>query len=108
MKERLKNLPAEYGAIAVIVWFTIFVGTLCGFAAAISAGVDVEGVAGATGVWGAAYIATQLSKPLRIAGTVVATPIVAAAWHRTPWGRKRLAARKAAEALEAAKEAEAN
>ena len=102
MKKKLEELLAEYGTIAFIVYFTIFGLTITGFAMAIKAGVEVESAAGTTGVWGAAWLATKLTQPLRIGATFVLTPFVAAVWHRTPWGRRRKAAREAAE-----KEAEA-
>lgn len=75
--QRLKDLIVSYGWIAAAVWFTIFGLVLCGFAIAFKAGFEVEGAAATTGVWGAAYVATQLTKPLRIIATVVLTPIVA-------------------------------
>lgn len=99
---KLEAVVAEYGMIAFIVYFTIFGLTITGFAMAINAGVEVDSVAGTTGVWGAAWLATKLTQPLRIGATLLLTPLVAAAWHRTPWGRRRKAAREAA-----AKEAEA-
>ncbi len=111
MKKKLESLLAEYGTIAIIVYFSIFGLTITGFAMAIKAGVEVDSVAGTTGVWGAAWLATKVTQPLRIGATFLLTPLVAAAWHRTPWGRRRKAAREAAraeaEAAEAAKAAEA-
>ena len=77
LKEKLKNLMATYGWVAVGVWFAIFGLVLCGFAVAFSMGFSPDGKAETTGVWGAAYIAPQLTKPLRIAATLVLTPIVA-------------------------------
>ncbi|MEZ4315904.1 MAG: DUF1279 domain-containing protein [Myxococcota bacterium] len=79
---RYKDLLAEYGAVALGVWLTIFVITLLGFWAAINAGFEFEGTAGTVGKFGAAYGATQLTKPLRIGLTVVLTPIVARLKHR--------------------------
>ena len=77
-REKLKSLLAEYGSLAIVTWFVIWGLTLAGFALAFSAGVDVMGVSSGAGVFGAAYVATQLTKPLRIAGTLALTPIVAA------------------------------
>lgn len=104
MKERFKSLISEYGSIAFLVYLAIFVCTIVGFAAAISAGMDVEGAAETTGLWGAAWLATKLTQPLRIAATAVLTPLVAAVWHRTPWGRRALEARRAAARQELAEE----
>ncbi|MEL6543184.1 MAG: hypothetical protein AAFQ82_01080 [Myxococcota bacterium] len=82
MKEKLEKLLAEYGVVAVVLWFTIFGLTLVGFALAIQNGFEVESAAGTAGVWGAAYVATQLTKPIRIAVTLVLTPIVGRLWRR--------------------------
>ena len=76
LKERLQKLFVEYGSFAVWVYFGIFALVLVGFAAAIRLGVDVKGAAGAAGTWGAAYLATKLTQPLRILATLVLTPIV--------------------------------
>ncbi|MEZ4270280.1 MAG: hypothetical protein R3C68_02220 [Myxococcota bacterium] len=82
LKEQLPKLLSEYGPVAVVVWFVIFGAVLCGFALAIQSGVDVDTPAGAVGVWGSAYLATQLAKPLRIIATLMLTPLVARQWRR--------------------------
>lgn len=76
-KARLKELLLMYGWVAAGVWFTIFGVVICSFAAAFSSGFAAEGAAETTGVWGAAYVAAQLTKPLRIVATIFLTPIVA-------------------------------
>lgn len=76
LKDRLQRLIVEYGSLALWVYFGIFALVLVGFAAAISFGVDVRGAAGAAGTWGAAYVATKLTQPLRILATLVLTPFV--------------------------------
>jgi hypothetical protein len=76
--ERLKALVAEWGALFVVVWFGLFATVLVGFALAIQLGLEVESTAGTLGTWGAAYVATQLTKPLRLAATVVITPALGA------------------------------
>ncbi|HKO92122.1 MAG TPA: hypothetical protein VJU61_13255, partial [Polyangiaceae bacterium] len=68
-------------------YFGIFFIVLVGFAMAIKAGVNVEGVAGAAGTWGAAYLATKLTQPLRIAATLFITPALAGFLRR--FRRKR-------------------
>lgn len=103
---RFKSLMAEYGTIAIIVYFSIFFATLAGFAAAIAAGLDPESTGATLGLLGAAWLATKATQPLRIAATAMLTPVVAAVWHRTPWGRRHLQARREREAA-AAREAEA-
>ena len=77
-REKLKNLLAEYGNVAIGTYLTIWVLTLAGFAIAISMGVKVEGAASGVGLAGATWVATKLTQPLRIAGTLGLTPIVAA------------------------------
>jgi hypothetical protein len=77
MKEKLTALLAEYGKIALYLYFGIFALVLAGFAIAISAGVEVESTAGSAGILGAAWLATKLTQPLRILATLALTPIVA-------------------------------
>lgn len=104
--QRFKSLIAEYGQIAFVVYFAIFFATLASFAAAIAAGLDPDGTGETLGLLGAAWLATKATQPLRIAAAVMLTPVVGAVWHRTPWGRRRLEARRAREAAEAAKQDE--
>lgn len=86
--ERLKQHLAEFGPVAVGTYFAIFFLVLVGFALAISQGVELAGVEvqGAelrgAGVLGAAYVATKLSQPVRIAATLVLTPLVAGLLRR--------------------------
>ena len=77
LRERLQNLVAEYGAWALAVWFVLFGLTFAGFAVALTMGLNVEGAAGTGGVLGGAYVATQLTKPVRIFATMGLTPVVA-------------------------------
>jgi hypothetical protein len=76
LSERLKALMVEYGSLAVWVYFGIFAIVLVGFVLAISFGFHAKGHAGTAGTWGAAYLATKLTQPLRIAATLVLTPFV--------------------------------
>ena len=73
-KVRLKALFEEYGAYAIGTYFTIFFGTWTVLFFSIGAGMD-EG-SGMAAFW-AAYATTKVSQPLRVAATVVATPVVA-------------------------------
>jgi hypothetical protein len=77
-REKLKTLLAEYGNVAIGTYLIIWVLTLAGFAIAISLGVKVESAASGVGLAGATWVATKLTQPLRIAGTLALTPIVAA------------------------------
>lgn len=78
-RERLKLLLAEYGRVALATYLGLFVLVLVGFALAIAAGVEVESAKGGAGLLGAAYLATKLTQPLRIAATLGLTPLLARA-----------------------------
>lgn len=85
--DRIRGLLAEWGPLFAIVWFGIFGIVLVGFALAIKFGFRPESAAGEWGTWGAAWVATQLTKPLRLAATVVITPALGALlkrFKRTP------------------------
>jgi ABC-type transport system involved in cytochrome c biogenesis permease component len=77
LKQRLTALGEEYGPVAFVVWFTLFFATLGGFWFAVSRGWQPESASGTTGTLMIAYVASQATKPIRIAATVVLTPIVA-------------------------------
>lgn len=91
-KERFMAFVNEYGPIAFVTWFGIFFLTWGGFILAIKFGLDVgrdaadastdPGALETSGVVGGAYLATQLTKPIRIAVTFGLTPVLAAAWKR--------------------------
>ncbi|HEX7507589.1 MAG TPA: hypothetical protein VF550_12500 [Polyangia bacterium] len=76
-RQRLKNLLAEYGRLALYTYLVLFVVVLVGFAGAIHLGVHTESTAGKAGLWGAAWLATKVTQPLRILATVALTPLVA-------------------------------
>jgi hypothetical protein len=78
----MRRLVVEYGSVGLWVYFTIFALALVGFATAIRFGVEIEGAMGAAGTWGAAYLATKVTQPLRILGTIVLTPIVVRVFRR--------------------------
>ena len=82
MKKTVQNLLAEYGAVAVVVYFAIFFAVLFGFWAAISFGWKPSSAAGNVGVWTAAYIATKITQPFRIVATLAVTPLVAKIYER--------------------------
>jgi hypothetical protein len=82
MKEKLERLLKDYGAVAIVVYFSLFFLTLGGFLLALSLGVRVQTAAGKAGILGAAYVATQLTKLVRIAATVALTPVVHSVWQR--------------------------
>jgi hypothetical protein len=80
--DRFKALIAEWGMLFFVVWFGIFAIVLVGFAVAIKFGFRVESTAGTWGTWGAAWVATQLTKPLRLGATLVITPALGALLKR--------------------------
>ena len=82
VKKTVQNLLTEYGTVAVIVYFAIFFATLGGFWLAIRFGWRPSSTAGSVGTLAAAYIATKLTQPIRIAATLVATPFIAKLYER--------------------------
>jgi hypothetical protein len=82
VKKTVQNLLAEYGTVALIVYFTIFFATLGGFWLAIRFGWRPSSTAGSVGTLAAAYIATKLTQPIRIGATLVVTPFVAKLYER--------------------------
>jgi hypothetical protein len=82
VRRTLKEIAAEYGAVAVVVYLAIFAAVLLGSWAAIHFGWKPQGVRGGVGTFAAAYVATKLTQPLRIAATLALTPLVAKAYER--------------------------
>src|SRR5450631_2942888 len=85
-RQGLKTLLAEYGRLALYTYLVLFVLVLLGFAGALHLGVRAESTAGKAGLWGAAWLATKVTQPLRILATVALTPLVAQVlkWRRKP------------------------
>ena len=81
-RDRLKTLLEEYGKVALGTYFALFVLVLLGFALAISTGFKPDSTPGGVGVFGAAYIATKVTQPIRIGVTLVLTPVVARVLHK--------------------------
>ena len=82
MKDKLQKLMAEYGRIAIVVYMSIFAATMVGFSIAISQGFEVESASSTAGTLGAAWIATKLTQPIRIAVTLALTPLIGTAIQR--------------------------
>ena len=80
MRKTLKNILAEYGMIAVVVYLLLFTIVFVGSYFAIRLGWTPGSVAGQAGAWTAAYIVTKVAQPLRIAGTVLITTFVGRLW----------------------------
>lgn len=83
LRARLEALFAEYGRVAIIVYFVIFGTTWVGFAVALGLGFEVGSATGGAGLVGASYLATKVTQPLRIGATLVLTPIVGLVTRRT-------------------------
>ena len=82
VRKSMKDILAEYGTVALVVYLTIFLLTLAGFWMAIRFGWRTESTAGTAGTLAAAYVATKLSQPLRIGLTLVLTPLLARLYER--------------------------
>jgi hypothetical protein len=90
MKKRLEALMAEYGPIALAVYLALFALAMVGFSTAIVFGLQVDSTAAGAGTLAAAWLATKVTQPARIAATVVLTPLVARVvrrLRRRPAGR---------------------
>jgi hypothetical protein len=74
---RFKNLLLEYGPLALLMNYVIFGLVIVGFYAAIQLGFQVESTGAKAGSWAAAYAASQVVKPLRLAAVFMLTPLVA-------------------------------
>jgi hypothetical protein len=84
VRKTLKQIASEYGGVAVAVYLVIFALVLLGTWAAIHLGWNPRGVRGGVGTFTAAYLATKLTQPLRIAATLALTPVVARVLGRGP------------------------
>ena len=83
LKERLKELMESYGRLGIIIYFTIFFGSIAAFTIAIKSGFEVESGSGKTGTVVIAYAATKAIQPFRILATLALTPLVAKWTGRT-------------------------
>jgi hypothetical protein len=82
MRKTTKDLLAEYGAVALVVYLSIFAAVLTGFWLAIRLGWQADSTAGSVGTLAAAYVATKVTQPLRIGATLVLTPLLARLYER--------------------------
>lgn len=74
---RFKKLIVDYGPLAIVVNYVIFGLVIAGFWMAIRAGFQPESTGAQAGAWGAAYVASQAVKPVRLAAVFVLTPLIA-------------------------------
>jgi hypothetical protein len=82
VRNKLKEILAEYGPIALVVYLAIFVLVLMSAWGAIHFGWRPESVAANVGSFTAAYLATKLTQGFRIAATLALTPVVARVYGR--------------------------
>ena len=82
MRKSLQQVLAEYGRVALVVYFAIFLAVLVGSWTAIRLGWRPENAPGDVGALTAAYLVTKLTQPLRIAVTLAFTPLVAKVQER--------------------------
>jgi hypothetical protein len=87
LKERWGQTLEEYGRVAIGTYFAIFGLVLVAFWVAIATGFRAESAAGNSGSLAAAYLATKLTQPLRIAATLGLTPLVARFFLKRTSGR---------------------
>jgi hypothetical protein len=78
----IKKLAEAYGPWAIGIYLAIFFSVWAGFAVAIHFGLTTDGLGGNAGVIAAAWVATKATQPLRIAGTVALTPLLARLWRK--------------------------
>lgn len=90
VQEKLKLLFEEFGYVAVGIYFVIWVLTLGGIWAAMTAGWQPETTAGQAGTFGAAYLVFRATLPPRIAATLVLTPVVAKLLERFGLRKRKL------------------
>ena len=81
MRQTFKHILTEYGKFALVLYLAIFALVLCGTWIAIRAGWSPMSAGGKAGTFAAAYVVTKLTQPLRIAATVVLTPLLAKGWE---------------------------
>jgi len=79
LKQRLQDLVREYGRVAIVVYFSLWILTVAGFYLALRAGIHVGSGSGKAGTLVAAWLATKLTLPLRIGATLVLTPLLSRA-----------------------------
>ncbi len=84
LKDRLQEHIAEYGKLALVIFFSLGILSLTGFYIAIKAGIDVGSNTGTAGALAAAWVANKLTMPIRIGATLVLTPLFAKVLRRSP------------------------
>jgi hypothetical protein len=76
LKQRLSELFAEYGRVAIITYFTLSILTIIGFSIAIWVGVEPSTSSGVFGVIFAGWALAKATLPVRIIITLFLTPLI--------------------------------
>lgn len=77
---RLRELLAEYGVLALVVWYAVFGATIVSVAAVIELGVNwpwLDAKVGDAGTWVGAYVLAKLLTPLRFGVVAAVLPFAA-------------------------------
>ena len=82
LKERLSDLTAAYGKVALYTYLVLSLSTIAGFSIAFGVGVSPSSATGVLGVIGAGWVAAKATMPIRILITLALTPVVAAVARR--------------------------
>lgn len=82
LKQRLKDLFAEYGRVALVLYFSISILVIISFAVAMFIGLEPTSGEGVAGVLFAAWIAGKATMPIRIPITLAITPPIATWWRK--------------------------
>lgn len=82
MRNTLKQLLVDYGRVAFGVYVAIFLVVMAGAWTAVRLGWQPESATGDMGILAAAYLVTKLTQPVRLAATLVLTPLVAKVQER--------------------------
>jgi len=83
MKARFKLLLATYGRWFLGVYLALSVLAYVGFFIALKAGFRPDGVGESVGTFVAAWLASKVTQPVRLAVAAAATPFVARLFQRT-------------------------
>jgi hypothetical protein len=77
LKERLAKLFAQYGTVAIYLYFGLSIATIIGFAVAFWSGIEPTDATGVLGVLGAAWLAGKATIFIRIPIVLAVTPPIA-------------------------------
>jgi hypothetical protein len=82
VRNSLQKILAEYGTIAIVVYFTLFFAVFASAWVAMHLGWQPASTAGNVGLLAGAYLFTKVTQVFRIAATLAITPIAARVYAR--------------------------